>query len=119
MLTSWKNVPRAFFIQICAAITEKCILIYSSVNITDNLLIIEEVITASLIIISDTAKVILTTDKLKSATEATVKVNWATTKVTLATNELILDTEEVSTAILKVVSATTNTDKDNLGHKQA
>ena len=34
-----KYLPRAIFMQICAAITEKCILSYSSVNITDNLLI--------------------------------------------------------------------------------
>ena len=47
MLTSWKNVPRAIFIQICAAITEKCLLSYSSVNITDNLLIIYEVTVAT------------------------------------------------------------------------
>ena len=31
-----KNVPSAIFMQICAAITEKCILSYSSVNTTDN-----------------------------------------------------------------------------------
>ena len=74
MLTSWKNVPRAIFLQICAAITEKCTLGYRSVNITDNLLIIYEVITSSLITISDTAKVTLATKKLMSATEATLKV---------------------------------------------
>ena len=74
MLTSCKNVPRAIIMQICAAITEKCILSYSLVNITDNLLIIYEVITSSLIMIPDTAKVTLATNKLISATEATLKV---------------------------------------------
>ena len=64
--------------QICAAITDKCILSYSSVKITDNLLIIKEVITSFLIIISDTAKVILATNKLMSATEASLKVISAT-----------------------------------------
>ena len=64
----------SFFFQICAAITEKCTLSYNSVHITDNLLIIYEVITSSLIMISDTAKVTLATNKLMSATEATLKV---------------------------------------------
>ena len=54
--------------QICAAITEKCLLSYSSVNITDTLLVIQEVITSSVIIILDTAMVILATNKLMSAT---------------------------------------------------
>ena len=36
MLTTWKNVPSAICMQICAAITEKYIFSYSSVNITDN-----------------------------------------------------------------------------------
>ena len=53
--------------QIFAAKTEKCTLSYNSVDITDNLLIIYEVITSSLIMISDTTKVTL-------ATEATLKV---------------------------------------------
>ena len=66
------------FMQICAAITEKCILSYSSVNVTDNLLIFWRGITFSLIIISDTGRVILATHKLMSATEATLKVIWAT-----------------------------------------
>ena len=64
--------------QMCADITEKLILSYSSVNITDNLLIIKEVITPFLIIISDTTKMILVTNKLMSATEATLKVISAT-----------------------------------------
>ena len=112
MLTSWKNVLRAIFKQICATITEKCILSYSLVNITDNLLIINEVITSSLIMISDTAKVIFATNKLMSATEATLKVIWATSK-------MILSTEE-NTATLKVIAATTNmilaTEKSDHSH---
>ena len=78
--------------QICAAITEKCILNYSSVNITDNLLIILEVITPSLIITSDSEKVILTTNKLMLATEATLKVISATSKVILATEKVATTT---------------------------
>ena len=60
--------------KICAAITEKCTLSYSSVNITDTLLIIYEMITSFLIKIADTAKMNLATNKLISATEATLKV---------------------------------------------
>ena len=64
--------------QMCTVITEKCILSYSSVNITDNLLI-----TSSLLIISDTAKVILATNKVMPATEATLKVILTTEKLYL------------------------------------
>ena len=84
--------------QICAAITEKCILSNSSVNITDNLLIFYKVITSSLII-SDTGKVILATYKLMPATETTLKVISATSKMLLATEE--------NTATLNVIPVTT------------
>ena len=73
--------------QICSANNEKCILSYSSVNITDNSLIFLKVITSSLIIMSDTGKVILVTYKLMSATEATLKLISVTSKMILATKE--------------------------------
>ena len=79
MWTGWKNIPRAIFMQMCAVITEKCILSYNSVNITDNLLI-----TSSLLIISDTAKVILATNKVMPVTEATLKVILTTEKLYLS-----------------------------------